>query len=165
MTTTTRQALTKPGRGLLRQRGAKLRGDRVRLKTRGGGRAARVEELDGGSQLAPVRLPSACAAAFEFVQALDERAEVGASDARAHYRHGPGVVRVVNAVAPTFFERRRDEEDAPARVVRDGREGRGVARRVETRRAVDVARERDERQPRLRVFEDARATRFEALKC
>src|SRR5205085_3114095 len=85
-------------------------------------------------------------------------------DARTHNRHGPRVVRIVNAVTPATTQRRCDEEDTPARVVRDGRVGRGVSRRLEARLAVEVGRERDDGQARLLVLRDARTTAREALK-
>src|SRR5438067_3499 len=151
-------------RALPKQLGPYLCGHRFGREARGGGRGARVEELQSRSQFASVRLPTTSAVALQLVQAFDEFGEVAARDARANDRHGPRVVRVVNAVTPATAQRRCDEEDAPARVVRDGRVGRGVSRRLEARLAVEVGRERDDGQARLFVLRDARTTAREALK-
>src|SRR2546421_139766 len=62
-------------RALPKQRGAQFGGHRVGPEARGGGRAARVKELHSRSQLAPVRLPTASAVAFQLVQPLDEFCE------------------------------------------------------------------------------------------
>src|SRR5205085_2666693 len=67
-------------RALPKQRGPYLCGHRFGREARGGGRGTRVEELQSRSQLAPVRLPTTSAVAFQLVQAFDEFREVAARE-------------------------------------------------------------------------------------
>src|SRR6185436_6340955 len=78
-----------------------------------------------GGEFAAVGLPTACHC-VTLVQVLQELGEVAALDSWTYHGFGPGVVRIVDAVGPTFLERGCDQEQAAFGIARDGGKRRGV---------------------------------------
>src|ERR1051325_3154560 len=147
----------------LDQGSAHLFGDPFRRETGNRGRPRWAHELEGGGQLVRVSLPETLCAALQLVQSGDERPEVSAHDVRAHSGFGPGVVRIINPVAPPVAHARRDQKDLAARVARDGRVWRGVADGLKARRAEQLWRERDDRETSVSILFNVRLSALKAL--